>query len=386
MGVNRFHAYDGNAVSRCRLIESAQADGVSPVLAERRVHVGGYPLPGVTDEFDSVDHGVTRTEMVHYLVNGGRRPRRSRGRPGNGLCVGNTVGMSDSSGFRSAEARQRYMTVYHHLRSRSPVPDAVHDVATEFGVVRVYQHGPDSGTPVVLLHCFWATSGMWAQHIPALVDAFTIYTVDMLGQPGASVQTKRMKTADHCAQCLNEVFGVLGLDRVHLVGHSYGGWTAAQTAARIPDRLASVTLIEPCDTVARVSAKVWLGGVVLLFSGAERKERNLAQLLGRPEPGSLLDSVMQVVLAAGAAFASFGTPFPRYVRDSRLRSIEVPVQLLLAGRTIHDSARGLDRVRKVAPSWSCRLWPDATHMLPCEAVEDVSACIRGFAQQHTATQ
>jgi hypothetical protein len=39
----------------------------------------------------------------------------------------------------------------------------------------------------VLLRCFWATTAMWAEHIHTLTGHFTVYTVDMLGPPGASV-------------------------------------------------------------------------------------------------------------------------------------------------------------------------------------------------------
>lgn len=291
--------------------------------------------------------------------------------------------MSDKSGFRSVESRQRYLTVYDSVRALSPRPDAVHDAPTEFGVVRVYQHGSDSGIPVVLLHCFWATSAMWTDHVSALTSDFTVYTVDLLGQPGASVQSRSMKSGQDCACCLDQVLRGLGLAGVHLVGHSYGGWTAAQTAARIPDRLASVTLIEPVNTVTRLSARFWRTGALLLLPGAERKRRTVAEILGHPAPGSLLDSVMELVMAAGSAFASFGTPFPRYIADSLPHSVDVPVQVLLAGNTIHDSTKGIDRIRRVAPSWRHRLWAEATHMLPCEAVGDVVTCIRSFAHAHT---
>jgi pimeloyl-ACP methyl ester carboxylesterase len=108
------------------------------------------------------------------------------------------------------------------VRSLTPPPSAVHDVQTTFGVVRVYQHGPDGGVPLVLLHCFWATSAMLVEHIRTLTSEFTIYTVDLLGQPGASVQDKSMTTAKHCAHCIIEVLDELSVDGVHLVGHSYG--------------------------------------------------------------------------------------------------------------------------------------------------------------------
>jgi pimeloyl-ACP methyl ester carboxylesterase len=295
------------------------------------------------------------------------------------------IAMSDKSGFRSADARGRYLEVYDRVRSLSPQPDAVHDVQTEFGVVRVYQHGPDGGVPLVLLHCFWATSAMWAEHVPALVDDFTVYTVDLLGQPGASVQSKSMTSADQCARCLNQVLDGLGLVGAHLVGHSYGGWTALQTSARSPVRLATVTLIEPCNSVARLSPKFWRDGALMLLPATDRKESIVRELLGNPEAGSVLDSVRELVMAAGAEFASFGTPFPRYPSDSLVRSVGVPVQVLLAGNTIHDSTKAIARIRRVAPSWRCQLWPTATHLLPCEAVSDVSDCIRDFVGEHAAS-
>lgn len=80
----------------------------------------------------------------------------------------------------------------------------------------------------------------------------------------------------------------------------------------MPDRLASVTLIEPCNTVARLSGKFWRDGALLVLPGAERKQRVVEELLGRPAPGSVLDNLMQLVMAAGSEFVSFGTPFPRF--------------------------------------------------------------------------
>lgn len=287
--------------------------------------------------------------------------------------------LPDKSGFRDSEARRRYLAVYDRVRVRTPPPTATHDVVTDFGVVRVYQHGPAGGVPLVALHCFWATSAMWAEHIPALTGDFTVYTVDMLGQPGASVQTKTMWRAADCARSINSVLDELSLDQVHLVGHSYGGWTALHTAAYTPHRLASATLIEPCNTVARLSKTFWGNAASLMLPGADRKKRTVKELLGRPAPGSVLDDVLELVMAASTAFASFGTPFPWYPADSTLRSVDVPVQVLLAGNTIHDASKGIDRMHALVPHWRHHLWPDATHMLPCEEVDEVSTCIRDFA-------
>ena len=116
------------------------------------------------------------------------------------------VGWSDG-GFKSADARRQYLAAYDELRALSPRPDVVHDVPTKFGSVRVYQHGPDRGVPVVLIHGFFLTSAMWWGQVEGLTGDFTVYAMDMLGQPGASIQTKTMFTPADCARCIDAVLG-----------------------------------------------------------------------------------------------------------------------------------------------------------------------------------
>jgi hypothetical protein len=87
-------------------------------------------------------------------------------------------------------------------------------------------------------------------------------------------------------------------------------------------------------------------------------------------------------MAAGSEFASFGTPFPRYVTDSLLRSVHVPVQVLLAGNTIHDSAKGIDRIRMVGPSW-CYQLRGARHALPRHACCRVRSWVKSVPASAT---
>jgi pimeloyl-ACP methyl ester carboxylesterase len=69
---------------------------------------------------------------------------------------------------------------------------------------------------------------------------------------------------------------------VHLVGHSYGGWLAFQTTARAPAPLASVTLVDPANTLARISGRFWRTAGVLMHSRSERVQRVMGAMLGNP--------------------------------------------------------------------------------------------------------
>ncbi|OCB55646.1 hypothetical protein A5722_17000 [Mycobacterium vulneris] len=64
--------------------------------------------------------------------------------------------------------------------------------------------------------------------------------------------------------------------------------TADQIAAARfkADRLATVTLVEPCNTVARLSGMFWRSGVLLLLPGAGRMRRIVEMLCGKTAPAS----------------------------------------------------------------------------------------------------
>lgn len=295
------------------------------------------------------------------------------------------MGIRDG-GFKSAHDRRSYLAVYDDVRRLSPQPDAVHDVPTDFGLVRVYQHGPDGGVPLVLIHGFFLTSAMWCEQIVGLADDFTIYTLDMPGQPGASMQSKALFSPRDCARCIDTVLQNLGLRNGHLVAHSYGGWLATHTAATAPGRLSTLTLIDPAHTLVRLSFTFWKNLALLLARPSSTRAQCGAQwVTGGPQLGSAIDELTRLFLAG---FAHFGPPRRTaplvFASDDVLRSVKLPAQVLLAGNTIHNSAEAINRIRSVVPTWRYRLWPVASHSLPAVAPSEVNACIRDFVVTHAA--
>ncbi|WP_199203217.1 alpha/beta fold hydrolase [Mycobacterium sp. shizuoka-1] len=265
----------------------------------------------------------------------------------------------------------------------SPTPDVVHDIPTEFGTVRVYQHGPDGGVPIVLIHGFFLTSAMWWAQIGDLSRDFTVYAIDMLGQPGAGIQTTSLPTPADAARNVDAVLAELGLSAVHLVAHSYGGWLATHTAAETPHRLASLTLIDPAHTVVRLSARFWRTLALLLTRpGSARAVRAAAWVTGHPVPGSAIDMLTDLFVTGFACFATpLHTPPLRFHGDPLLRSVDLPVQVLLAGTSIHNSGKAISRIESAVPGWRYRLWPQASHALPAEAPTEVNECIRSFVTE-----
>ena len=93
--------------------------------------------------------------------------------------------------FRSAEAMDRYFAAYDRAMAQMPTPQQVLDIRTSFGVVRVYRFaGRRAGAPLFLLPGTQSSTPIWADNMPSLLAHRSVYTVDLLGEPGRSIQTR----------------------------------------------------------------------------------------------------------------------------------------------------------------------------------------------------
>lgn len=98
---------------------------------------------------------------------------------------------------------------------------------------------------VIALHCSGAGAGQWRQLGAALAPDFDLRAPDHFGTESAGPWCGK-----HAFTLADEAATSIGLidaaeDKVHLVGHSYGGGVALRVAVERPHRIASLTLYEP---------------------------------------------------------------------------------------------------------------------------------------------
>jgi pyruvate dehydrogenase E2 component (dihydrolipoamide acetyltransferase) len=108
--------------------------------------------------------------------------------------------------------------------------------------LRVLDLGIGDATPVVFIHGFGGDLNSWMFTQPALAEGRRAVALDLPGHGGADKEVGA-GDAEMFAAAVADALAALGLDRVHLVGHSMGGAIALAVAARRPERVASLTLI-----------------------------------------------------------------------------------------------------------------------------------------------
>lgn len=97
---------------------------------------------------------------------------------------------------------------------------------------------------VVLVHSSGLGPGMWRAYAASVAPDFELVTPALLGYPPAPALPPETEagTADVARVC-ELILSLPG--RTHLVGHSYGGFVAASAALALPEKIASVALLEP---------------------------------------------------------------------------------------------------------------------------------------------
>ena len=109
-------------------------------------------------------------------------------------------------------------------------------------------HYVDEGSgdpPVVLLHAFPLSAGMWEPQVEALAPSHRVLAPDLRGFGGSDVPADRSAySVDAWAEDVEALLGGLGLERVVVVGLSMGGYAAFAFLRRRPEALAGLVLAD----------------------------------------------------------------------------------------------------------------------------------------------
>lgn len=119
------------------------------------------------------------------------------------------------------------------------VEHSFHDLPT--GVrVHLAAAGPADAPPVLAVHGWPQHWWSWREVIRELGGEFRLLCPDLRGlgwsDPPDDDDFRKQRLADDQIALLD----VLGLDRVRLVGHDWGGWTALLAALSAPERVSSL--------------------------------------------------------------------------------------------------------------------------------------------------
>jgi 3-oxoadipate enol-lactonase len=137
------------------------------------------------------------------------------------------------------------------------------------GVSLFYEDSGGPGTPVIFSHGLLMSSAMFAAQVAALAPRHRCIAYDHRGQGRSADPGGRIHTIDECYEDAAALIERLDIGPCHFVGLSMGGFVGMRLAARRPELLRSLVLIEtsadpePRENVGRYtllnSIARWIG-------------------------------------------------------------------------------------------------------------------------------
>jgi pimeloyl-ACP methyl ester carboxylesterase len=148
--------------------------------------------------------------------------------------------------------------------------------------IRLLRGGRAGAPPLVFLHGAGGHTG-WMKFLDELAEDFAVFAPEHPGF-GRSDDPPWLDDIGDLAYFYLDLIEALGLDRVHLMGTSLGGWIAAELAVRNQARLASLTLVgavgitangRPIDDIFRMPVEENLRR---FYADPERAARRLGDM------------------------------------------------------------------------------------------------------------
>ena len=104
----------------------------------------------------------------------------------------------------------------------------------------IFESGPESAPVLLYLHGT-SLGNLWLEYHQRLASSFRVIAPDIPGF-GKTERPDLMRDMDDYVLFFRDMLDALGLDKVNLVGHSLGGWMAAEVAVWYPERINKLVL------------------------------------------------------------------------------------------------------------------------------------------------
>ena len=287
-----------------------------------------------------------------------------------------------------AAGLEKYLEAYDTEFDQFPTPEDTHDVRTDFGIVRVYRFAgtgdaarDDRPTaPLVLLPGRSSGSPVWTSNLPHLLPIGDVYALDLLGEPGKSVQERPITSDADQAAWLEQTLAALPEDRLHLVGMSFGGWSAMNLARHSEQHLASITLLDSPFAFDDLPIGTILRSIPVSVPWAPQawSESFSSYTAGGAE---VKDLPVTRMIEAGMAHYRLRLPMPSRISEEEVAALNIPVLAFIAGRSVmHDPPTAIAAATCALGEESVKVYPDASHAINGEYPEATAADIAEFVR------
>jgi pimeloyl-ACP methyl ester carboxylesterase len=254
-------------------------------------------------------------------------------------------------------------------------------------------YGGEGEVPVLLMHGAAAHSRWWDFTAPSLTDRYHVIALDRRGHGDSQwAESGHYEIEDYTAD-MHAVIGAWDLGKPFLVGHSGGGLPCILYAARYPQNVRGLALLETRPVydeamVARMQSRQ--ERPPRTFTSFEEARRSFR--LTPPTVGAPPETVDHLSMHSFRQTAE-GTWINKLDRRTGrrlhpfdgiqwMRQVKCPVLVVRAGRSTMTDRPALERLAAAARTGSLFEIPDADHQVILDSTAEVLRILREFLDRN----
>ncbi|MFC0342268.1 alpha/beta fold hydrolase [Paracoccus niistensis] len=246
------------------------------------------------------------------------------------------------------------------------------------------RHWPsDPARPALAIHCMMGSGRAFdpmARRLGGKVDL----TAFDLPSHGRSEAWRPAGGEDYHTTVTRIAEGLLGTGPVDLIGHSLGGTVALRLAVAAPQRVRSVTLIEPVLFAASRSGRALDSALSALAAAGKMEEaaRLFLDVWGAPGgfealPRSLQQAAVELMPLVLETDAALSADAHGILRRGQLEGVTAPTLLIAGADSPAVMGEILDALAARLPNARRATVPGAGHMVPVTHPTEVTELVAG---------
>lgn len=244
------------------------------------------------------------------------------------------------------------------------------------------------GQPLIMIPFLTADHACFAFQLPAYAERFSCYAVDLRGS-GATARGDVECTMEQFVEDVAAFIGIIGCEKVHILGYSLGGAVAMSFAVTYPDKVLSLglhstwpksdpflqTVVSSWQIVARALDDVCETAITAIFPWCFTPERYARQ----PE---FIESIVNFARSRPpqrvSDFLEHSTAVIRHDVLDALAKIRAPTQITFGARDVVTSTRFAEPMLSAISQAELEIFEDCSHAPFLEDVDDFNARTLAF--------
>ncbi len=236
--------------------------------------------------------------------------------------------------YKNNKAKTDLMNLYDKKLNDLQIDFINIDVDTDFGKTRVVKAGNSNGKKIVIFHGYNAGSPITLEAVKGILDRYCFYVIETVGQATKSEEVLINIKDNSFALWADQVFEKLEMQKVNVIGISYGAFIVQKLIVHNPERIRKCILVVPSGIVSgNLGESITKLTFPLIRWKITKKEKHLKSFLNAFVPNN--DDFLYTMLSVMMKGIKLDTRIPKLLKTKEVENFNAPVYIIAAKDDIY---------------------------------------------------